>query len=64
MAEQLVDYGACIGIDPTNQDLAIITNGYYNIRAYIGKGQQAQIGLSYHVYRKGNTYYLGSEVNT
>jgi hypothetical protein len=60
----LIDYGVCIGIDPTNTDLAIISNGYYQVRALVSTGQQAQIGLSYHVYKKGSSYFLGSQVNT
>jgi hypothetical protein len=64
MAEQLIDYGVCMGFEPTNQGFAIITNGYFTIRAYVNVGQQAQKGVSYHVYKKGTTYYVGSEVAT
>ena len=64
MAEQLVEYGPCIGFEPTNANFAIISDGYFVVRAYINTGQQIQIGKSYHVYKKGNTYYVGTEVTT
>ena len=64
MAEQLVDYGVCIGFDETNGNFAIITDGYFKIRAYINTSQRVQIGKSYHVYKKGCTYYVGTEVTT
>jgi hypothetical protein len=64
MAEQLVDYGVCIGFEPTNTNFAIISDGYFTIRAYLNTGQQVQVGKSYHVYKKGCTYYIGSEVTT
>lgn len=62
--EQLVEYGVCMGFEPTNSNFALISNGYFMIRAYINTDQQAQIGKSYHVYKKGCTYYLGTEVTT
>lgn len=64
MSEQLIDYGVCMGFEPTNPAFAIITNGYFTIRAFMNTGQQAQKGASYHVYKKGNTYYIGAEVQT
>jgi hypothetical protein len=64
MAEQLVDYGVCIGFEPTNGNFAIISDGYFTIRAFINTTQQVQIGKSYHVYKKGTTYYVGTEVTT
>jgi hypothetical protein len=64
MAEQLIDYGVCMGFEPTNQSFAIITNGYFTIRAFMNNGMQVQNGQSYHVYKKGTTYYIGAEVAT
>jgi len=64
MAEQLVDYGVCVGFDETNGNFAVISDGYFIIRAYINTSQQIQIGQSYHVYKKGCTYFVGAEVTT
>ena len=62
--EALMSYGPCIGFDPNNSNFAIISDGYFTVRAYINAGQQAQMGKSYHVYKKGTTYYIGTEVST
>jgi hypothetical protein len=62
--EQLVDYGVCIGFDDTNSNFVVISDGYFTVRAYVNTRQQVQIGKSYHVYKKGCTYYLGTEVTT
>ena len=61
MAEQLVDYGTCIGLEG---NFAVISDGYFSVRAYLNASQTVQIGKSYHVYKKGCTYYVGSEVAT
>ena len=53
-----------MGFEPTNPSFAIITNGYFTIRAFMNNGMQVQKGQSYHVYKKGTTYYIGSEVAT
>lgn len=64
MAEQLVEYGPCMGFDDNNANFAIISNGYFSVRAFINTTQQVQIGKSYHVYKKGCTYFVGAEVTT
>ena len=62
MAEQIIEYGTLIGFDANNPGFAIITDGYYTLKVYISKGIQLQIGRSYHIYKKGSTYYIGAEV--
>ena len=53
-----------MGFEPNNPSFAIISNGYFTVRAFMTVGQQAQKGVSYHVYKKGTTYYIGAEVQT
>jgi hypothetical protein len=64
MAEQLMDYGVCTGFDDRGGNFAIISDGFFQVHAYINASQQVQIGKSYHVYKKGCTYFIGTEVTT
>lgn len=64
MPEQLVDYGTVIGFDPNNRAFAVITDGYYTIKAFVPKGTTVQVGSSYRVYKAGSNYHIGAEVQT
>ncbi len=63
--ENLVQFGRVVGFDRANPDFCRITNGVFTITAYIPfKNPVVAIGKSYTVYKSGNTYMVGTEVQT
>lgn len=63
MAQQLVTSGVVTGFVPGKPDYAIISNGPYQVFAYIaGPSGNIKVGQTYQVYKVENTYYVGTEV--
>lgn len=62
MAEQLVNMGTAIGYAPYSTSFVLISDGYFEVHAYIPAGTIVQIGRCYQVFKQGNTYYVGAEV--
>jgi hypothetical protein len=61
---QLIDYGTVIGFDEHNPNFAIISDGFFQVKAFVPNQHDVQAFKSYLVYKRGNTYYLGAEVST
>lgn len=63
MSEQIMTYGRMMGLTGANNSFALISDGYFEVAAYIPAGMTVQLNRSYMVYKQGNTYYVGNEVN-
>lgn len=64
MEQQLVTRGVVIGYVSGQPDLVRITDGFYNIVAYVpGARNQIQVGEQYSLYKQSGLYHLGVEVN-
>jgi len=60
---QLIHYGYVIGFNDKNTDFCVITDGFFTIDAYVSSKTPVQVGKAYTVYKKGTTYFVGTEVN-
>jgi hypothetical protein len=63
MAEQLVTMGVAREYVPGTTSFIIISDGLYQVHAYIPKGVTVVIGRAYTVHKQGNTYFVGVEVD-
>lgn len=62
MAEQLVTMGVAEAFVPGTTSFVIISDGIYQVHAYIPMGVKVVLGRAYTVHKTGNTYYVGVEV--
>jgi hypothetical protein len=59
----LIDYGTIIAYSKGSQDMVIVSNGIFQVMAYVPRHvPQPQIGHSYTLIKVNNTYHLGSEI--
>jgi hypothetical protein len=63
MSEQLINYGFVIGFNALDKSFCYISDGYFTIEAYVSSKTPVQVGKGYTVYKKGTTYFVGTEVN-
>jgi hypothetical protein len=60
--EQLVNMGIAESYVSGTTSFVVVSDGIYQIHAYIPKGVKVVIGRAYTVHKMGNTYYVGAEV--
>lgn len=60
---QLLEYGFVVGFNSFDPSICIITDGFFTIEAYIGKGRKVQMGRAYMVTKLSSSYHVGAEVN-
>lgn len=57
-------YGMVVGFVPNKPDIAIVTNGFFTIHAFIsGNRSRVKIGQKYSIYRQNSLYYIGNGVD-
>lgn len=61
---QLMDYGTVIGFDESNSNFAIVSDGFFQVKAFVPNQHDVQAFKTYLVYKRGATYYLGAEVSS
>jgi len=62
MAEQLVTMGVAREYVSGTTSFVIISDGIYQVHAYIPKGATVHLGRAYTVHKVGPTYHVGVEV--
>lgn len=63
MSDTLMNYGYVIGFNDKDKSFCYITDGFFTVEAYISSKVPVQVGKAYTVYKKGTTYFVGTEVN-
>ena len=63
MSQQLISHGVVTGFVPGHPDYAIVSNGPYQVYAYInGPTGNIKLGQTYQVYKVDNTFFVGQEI--
>ena len=60
--EQLLTLGVAREYVSGTSSFIKISDGLYEVHAYIPKGVTVQVGKAYTVHKQGNTYLVGAEV--